>query len=99
MRPMRFKTSLNLDKYGLLVLGGRSAHDGADRLGDAPLLADDLAHVLGRDMQLLSLIHIFTSLAFWLAGNTRFPRSTTTGQPQRSICAISSDGGSASRAL
>ena len=43
---------LDLHKNGLLVFGSGSAHHSADRLGDTTLLADHLAHILGRNMQL-----------------------------------------------
>ena len=43
---------LNFHKDGLGVLGGSGANHRPDGLGDAALLADDLAHILGRYVKL-----------------------------------------------
>ena len=42
----------DLHEHRLFALGGRGLHDRADRLCDATLLADDLAHIVGIDAQL-----------------------------------------------
>ena len=52
------RRSVNLDDRLLPRLASRRPHNGADRLGDPALLADDASHVLRADMQAVSYTHL-----------------------------------------
>ena len=47
-----FRLSVDFHRHFGIRAGGGGAHDGAHRLGDAALLADDPAHIVGRHVQM-----------------------------------------------